>query len=68
MTILYFLNNKKRLNIVLYTALYSIIPYTTVIAHIKMNKVKELKIDNTLWGTPARIINLINFNPEKINY
>ena len=31
-----------------------------------MNKVKELKIDNTLWTTPMRIINLIDFNPEKI--
>ena len=31
-----------------------------------MNKVKELKIDNTLWGTPARIINLIDFNRENL--
>ena len=31
-----------------------------------MNKVKELKIDSTLWTTPARIINLIDFNPEKL--
>ena len=31
----------------------------------KMNKVRELKIDNTLWATPARIINLLDFNPEK---
>ena len=31
-----------------------------------MNKVKELKIDSTLWATPARIINLIDFNPEKL--
>ena len=31
-----------------------------------MNKVRELKIDNTLWATPARIINLLNFNPEKL--
>ena len=23
-----------------------------------MNKVRELKIDNTLWATPAKIINL----------
>ena len=29
-----------------------------------MNKVKELRIDNTLWATPAR---LINFEPEKIS-
>ena len=32
----------------------------------KMNKVRKLKIDNTLWATPARIINLLNFNPEKL--
>ena len=31
-----------------------------------MNKVKELKIDNTLWATPAKIINLLDFNPEKL--
>ena len=32
----------------------------------KMNKVRELKIDNTLWATPARIINSLDFNPEKL--
>ena len=32
-----------------------------------MNKVKELKIDNTLWATPAKIINLIDFKPEKLS-
>ena len=32
----------------------------------KMNKVRELKIDNTLWATPAKIINLLDFNPEKL--
>ena len=31
-----------------------------------MNKVKELKIDNTLWATPSKIINLLDFNPEKL--
>ena len=31
-----------------------------------MNKIRELKIDNTLWATPARIINLLDFNPEKL--
>ena len=30
-----------------------------------MNKVKELRIDNTLWATPARLVNLLNFKPEK---
>ena len=32
----------------------------------KMNKVRELKIDSTLWATPSRIINLLDFNPEKL--
>ena len=32
----------------------------------KMNKVRELKIDNISWATPARIINLHDFNPEKL--
>ena len=31
-----------------------------------MNKVGELKVDSTLWATPARIINLLDFNPEKL--
>ena len=25
-----------------------------------------MEIDNTLWATPARIINLLDFNPEKL--
>ena len=29
----------------------------------KMNKVRELKIDSTLWATPAKIINLLDFKP-----
>ena len=32
-----------------------------------MNKVKELRIDSTLWATPARLVNLLDFNPEKLN-
>ena len=32
----------------------------------KMNKIRELKIDNTLLAIPARIINLLDFNPEKL--
>ena len=30
-----------------------------------MNKVKELKTDNTLWAKPAKLVNLLDFNPEK---
>ena len=33
----------------------------------KMNKVRELKIDSTLWTTPARLVNLLNFKPEKLS-
>ena len=32
-----------------------------------MNKVKELKIDNNLWATPAKLVNLIDFEPKKIS-
>ena len=31
-----------------------------------MNKVKELKIGNALWTKPAKIVNLLDFNPEKL--
>ena len=30
-----------------------------------MNKVRELRIDSTSWTTPERLINLLDFNPEK---
>ena len=33
----------------------------------KMNKVRELKIDSTLWANPAKIINLLDFKPEKLS-
>ena len=32
-----------------------------------MNKVRELKIDSTLWATSAKIINLPDFKPEKLS-
>ena len=32
-----------------------------------MNKVRELKIDSTLWATPAKIINLLDFKPESLS-
>ena len=32
-----------------------------------MNKVRELKIDNTLWATPTKIMNLLDFKPEKLS-
>ena len=32
-----------------------------------MNKVRELRIDSTLWATPSKIINLLDFKPEKIS-
>ena len=32
-----------------------------------MNKVKELKIDSTLWAAPARLVNLLDFEPERIS-
>ena len=32
-----------------------------------MNKVRKLKIDITLWATPARLVNLLDFKPEKLS-
>ena len=32
-----------------------------------MNKIRELKIDSTLWVTPSKIINLLDFKPEKLS-
>ena len=32
-----------------------------------MNEVKELKNDNTLWAKPAKLVNLIDFKPEKLS-
>ena len=29
--------------------------------------IKELKIDSTLWTDPKRIINLLDFDPKKLN-
>ena len=31
------------------------------------SNVKELKIDSTLWATSAKIINLLDFKPEKLS-
>ena len=31
------------------------------------NNITELKIDSTLWATPAKIINLLDFKPEKLS-
>ena len=30
-------------------------------------RIKELKIDSTLWADPKRIINLLDFNPNKLS-
>ena len=32
-----------------------------------MDKVKELKIDSTLWTTPSKLVNLFDFKPDKIS-
>ena len=32
-----------------------------------MDKVKELKIDSTLWTTPSKSVNLLDFKPNKIS-
>ena len=30
-------------------------------------RIRQLKIDSTLWATPAKIINLLDFKPEKLS-
>ena len=46
---------------------------TTINLIYKMNElsssehIRELKIDSTLWATPTKIINLLNFKPEKLS-
>ena len=32
-----------------------------------MDKVRELKIDSTLWATPSKLLNLFDFKPEKLS-
>ena len=32
-----------------------------------MGKVKELKIDSTLWATPSKLVNLLDFKSEKLS-
>ena len=31
------------------------------------NNIRELKIDITLWATPAKVIDLLDFKPEKLS-
>ena len=31
------------------------------------NNIRELKMDSTLWATPAKIINLLDFKPHKLS-
>ena len=30
-----------------------------------MDKVREIKINRILWATPSRLVNLLDFKPEK---
>ena len=32
-----------------------------------MDKVKELKTDSTLWATSSKLVNLLDFKPEKLS-
>ena len=32
-----------------------------------MNKVRELRIDSTSWATPSKIINSLDFKPDKLS-
>ena len=31
------------------------------------SNVRELKVDSTLWATPGKTINLLDFKPEKLS-
>ena len=35
---------------------------------ISSEPIRELKIDSTLWATPAKKINLLDFDPKKNKY
>ena len=59
---------------IVYAAKPSSLESTTTINLIyKMNElssseyIRELKIDSTLWATPTKIINLLDFKPEKLS-
>ena len=41
--------------------------YTSFTDTYKIDKVRELKIDSTLWATPSRLVNLLDFNPDKLS-
>ena len=32
-----------------------------------MVKAKELQVDSTLWATPSKLVNLLDFKPDKIS-
>ena len=32
-----------------------------------LERIRELKIDSTLWATPAKTINLLDFKPDKLS-
>ena len=33
---------------------------------ISSERIRELKTDSTFWATPAKIVNLLDFDPKKI--
>ena len=42
------------------------IPISKLVKH-KMDKVREIKINSKLWTTPSRLVNLLDFKPEKLS-
>ena len=32
-----------------------------------MDKIREIRIDSTLWATPSKLVNLLDFKPEKLS-
>ena len=44
-----------------------IINHRLVQRSYKMDKVREIRIDSTLWATPSKLVNFLDFKPEKLS-
>ena len=60
-------NDKYYPEIYLDECLYRKVEYIYKMNNASDSNVTELKIDSTFWVTPAKIINLLDFKPEKLS-
>ena len=44
-----------------------IINHRLVQRSYKMDKVREIRIDSTLWATPSKLVTFLDFKPEKLS-